>query len=391
MALLLPFVIASIFLISSSSASSVPDHNKNLNKFQVLEKCSSRRHCGVGQFCSSCPIKFEGSRCVRSTTSNPFNLLNDSLPFNRYAYLTTHNSFAIQKEGPKENQTLNTTELPRVTFSNQEDSITQQLHNGVRALMLDTYDYKGDVWLCHSFLGKCNPFTAFEPLINALKEVEVFLAGNPSEILTIILEDHVELPCGLTKVFKASGLMKYWFPLASMPQDGQDWPLVKHMLAKNHRLIVFTSQKHKQESEGIAYQWNFMVENQYGRRGMVKGKCPKREESAELNDKSISLVLVNHFRTIPIKLTACKDNSQDLIHMLSSCYVEAGNRWANFVAVDFYKRSEGGGSFQAVDMLNGRLLCGCHDLHACLHGSSCRRRMFLQIPFEKFVGLDKPN
>ncbi|XP_054782698.1 PI-PLC X domain-containing protein At5g67130-like [Prosopis cineraria] len=214
------------------------------------------------QLCSSCPIKFEGSRCVRSTTSNSFKLLcNDSLPFNRYGYLTTHNSFAIQREeeGPKSNHTVNITELSRVTFSNQEHSITQQLKNGIRSLMLE--DNKGDVWLCHSILGKCNLFTAFEPVINALKEVEVFLAGNPSEIVTI-MEDHVELPNGLTKVIKASGLMKYWFPFTSMPQDGQNWPLVKDMLAKSHRLIVFTSQKHKQESAGIAYQWNFMVENQ---------------------------------------------------------------------------------------------------------------------------------
>jgi hypothetical protein len=27
--------------------------------------------------------------------------------------------------------------------------------------MLDTYDFKGDVWLCHSNGGKCNDFTAF--------------------------------------------------------------------------------------------------------------------------------------------------------------------------------------------------------------------------------------
>ena len=29
------------------------------------------------------------------------------------------------------------------------------------------------------------------------------------------------------------------------------------------------------------------------------------------------------------------------------------------------QRSEGGGSFQAVDTLNGKLLCGCDDVHAC--------------------------
>lgn len=30
------------------------------------------------------------------------------------------------------------------------------------------------------------------------------------------------------------------------------------------------------------------------------------------------------------------------------------------------QRSDGGGSFQAVDRLNGKLLCNCGDLHACV-------------------------
>ena len=99
------------------------------------------------------------------------------------------------------------------------------------------------------------------PAIDTLKEVEAFLAANPSEIVTLILEDYVESPNGLTKVFNASGLMKYWFPVSNMPQNGQDWPLVKDMVANNQRLIVFTTERKKQESEGIAYQWNYMVEN----------------------------------------------------------------------------------------------------------------------------------
>lgn len=31
--------------------------------------------------------------------------------------------------------------------------------------MLDTYDFKGDVWLCHSTGGKCYDFTAFVSVI----------------------------------------------------------------------------------------------------------------------------------------------------------------------------------------------------------------------------------
>lgn len=88
------------------------------------------------------------------------------------------------------------------------------------------------------------------------------MTANPSEIVTLILEDYVKSQNGLTKVFTDSGLKKFWFPVQNMPIGGQDWPLVKDMVANNHRLIVFTSAKSKQETEGIAYQWNYMVENQ---------------------------------------------------------------------------------------------------------------------------------
>jgi len=47
-----------------------------------------------------------------------------------------------------------------------------------------------------------------------------------------------------------------------MPKNGQDWPLVSDMVQNNQRLLVFTSIQSKEASEGIAYQWNYMVENQ---------------------------------------------------------------------------------------------------------------------------------
>ncbi|KAK1396677.1 PI-PLC X domain-containing protein-like [Heracleum sosnowskyi] len=275
--------------------------------------------------------------CVRSSVTNQFSLLNNTLPFNKYAFLTTHNS---------------SRNLP-----------------------------------------------AFEPAMDTLIEIEAFLSANPSEIVTLILEDYVHTPNGLTKLFTDAGLVKYWFPVTSMPQNGQDWPLVSDMVTKNQRLLVFTSIESKQADEGIAYQWNFMVENQYGDGGMEAGNCFNRGESSLLNDTSKSLVLVNYFPTLPIKLLACGENAEDLYDMINTCYAAAGNRWANFVAVDFYKRSEGGGTFQAVDTLNGELLCGCNDVHSCrdnvnrimsiLVMSSLRARIFSSILIRKVEFFDR--
>lgn len=70
---------------------------------------------------------------------------------------------------------------------------------------------------------------------------------------------------------------------------------------------------------------------------MKAGNCPNRGESSPLNDKTKSLVLVNYFESVPIKQTTCEHNSGELINMLQTCYGSAGNRWSNFVAVDYYK------------------------------------------------------
>ncbi|KAG9132663.1 hypothetical protein Leryth_016708 [Lithospermum erythrorhizon] len=373
----------------------------SISTAKILDRCStSNQDCGgldSGLYCFSCVT--DDSKCVRSSATNQFKLVNDSLPFNKYGFLTTHNAFAIDHEPSR-------TRIPRITPKNQEDSITDQLKNGVRGLMLDVYDFKDDIWLCHSFGGHCHDITAFEPLVDTLKEIEAFLSSNPSEIVTIILEDYVDTPNGLTNLFRDTGLMKYWFPVASMPKNGEDWPLVSDMVAKNQRLIVFTSVESKEKSEGIAYQWNYMVENQCklsfhqhfysgfevliypklvgslgsvlyiwsvttdGDDGMDAGKCFNREESSVLSDTSKSLVLVNYFRSIPIKPLACIQNSDGLFNMLQTCHDAAANRWANFVAVDYYKRSNGGGTFRATDLLNGELLCNCNDVHACVSGST---------------------
>lgn len=165
--------------------------------------------------------------------------------------------------------------------------------NGVRGFMLDMYEFNDDIWLCHSFGGKCYEATSFvsagvtlhiylvkflwnvesliclhmhhecqKRAINVLKEIEAFLAANPSEIVTIFIEDYVSSPTGISKVFNDAGLTKYLFPLSRMPKNGEEWPTVDDMVQKNQRLLLFTSKSSKEASEGIAYQWTYVVENQ---------------------------------------------------------------------------------------------------------------------------------
>lgn len=71
----------------------------------------------------------------------------------------------------------------------------------------------------------------------------------------------------------------------------------------------------------------------------MENGCHHRDGSSKLDDKSKSLVLVNYFMSVAVKHAACSQNSGDLEDKLKSCHNAAGNRWANFVAVDYYKVS----------------------------------------------------
>ncbi|KAJ7952835.1 PI-PLC X domain-containing protein [Quillaja saponaria] len=352
------------FLITCSTACS----NGNCQNLQVLEACSAATDCSSGLYCGNCPALGKTQPiCTRGLATIPTSVIN-GLPFNKYTWIVTHNSFSIVDAPPLPG-------VQRLTFYNQEDSVTNQLRNGVRGLMLDMYDFENDIWLCHSFRGQCFNFTAFQPAINTLKEVEAFLTENPTEIVTIIIEDYVQTPKGLTNLFTNAGLDKYWFPVAEMPKKGEDWPTVTEMVQKNQRLLVFTSIASKEAEEGIAYQWKHMVENESGDPGQKQGSCPNRKESKPLSSRSSSLFLQNYFPTYPVEADACKEHSAPLPQMVNTCYKAAGNVLPNFLAVNFYMRSDGGGIFDIVDKMNGQALCGCSTVTACQAGApfgSCK-------------------
>ncbi|KAL6224824.1 hypothetical protein ACLB2K_003679 [Fragaria x ananassa] len=292
---------------------------------KIGETCSVDKDCDAGLSCQTCAANGNTRpRCTRIQPTNPTSKVK-GLPFNKYTWLTTHNSYA---QAGVRSSTGNIIIAPM----NQNDTVTSQLQ---------------------------------KLAVDVLKEIQAFLVANPSEIVTIFIEDYVTSPSGLSKVFDAAGLKTYMFPISRMPKDGKDWPTVDDMAKNNQRLVVFTSKSSKEASDGIAYEWNYVVENQYGNGGMALNSCPNRAESSPMNTTSKPLVLVNYFRDVPNASATCVDNSAPLLRTLKTCYDAAGKRWPNFIAVDYYQKSDGGGAAEAVDKSNGQLTCGCDSITYC--------------------------
>ncbi|KAI8549010.1 hypothetical protein RHMOL_Rhmol07G0318000 [Rhododendron molle] len=297
---------------------------------------------------------------ARSNLSSPFKIVGNSFPFNKYAFLTARDSFATR------GSTFSGIKGSGYWFimGKTNMSVTEQLNSGVRALILKASDNRriGEVRVGQKSSENIRYLSGWwetdGAALDILKEVEEFLSSNPFEILTLILEDCVKASNALSKVFEAANLTKYMLPLKKMPRHGGDWPLVEDMVSTNQRLIVFTSNISKEETEGIAYTWNFMVECKYGSDQYIRPPCIKGENlSAATDDTSKSLVLLNYY-LLP-------SDTKDLMTAINKCYAIASNRWANFIAIRYNEEFGATQATYLVDFLNGKLLCGSDDVNSC--------------------------
>jgi hypothetical protein len=240
--------------------------------------------------------------------------------YDQVSYVTTHNAMSNAEE-----EWVN---------PNQYWSVTTQLQDGVRALMLDIHPFEDDIYLCH---GICQ--LGSKPLVEGLGEIEDFLAHNRGEVITLILESYVTA-ADVAAAMETSGLIDYAFAPGAGP-----WPTLRQLIDADTRLIVLT------DSDGGAYPWYVDVweqawETHFSARETTDFSCdPNR------GNPDNPLFIFNHFltRTIPVPDEAETVNSNPfLIDRALQCVNESG-ALPNFVTVDFYSV---GDVFAAVDQLN---------------------------------------
>ena len=238
--------------------------------------------------------------------------------YNEVAYLTTHNAFNSKQD--------------RYLFPNQKSNISEQLNNGVRALMIDVYDDNGSTVVYHAY-----KFLGSQPLSVYLNDIKDFLDNNPNEILTIILETYTSSNAIENEINKV-GLLKYLHT-----QDVNSlWPKLQTMIDSNKRLVMLSDKNDANEKQSwYHYMWNFAVENKYG------------EINCEFNrgNPENSLFIFNHFIT---SLTGNKENANKvnsfkyLMNHITNCK-DLKNKFPNFITVDFYEIGE---SIDVVSKLN---------------------------------------
>ncbi|KAL4369371.1 hypothetical protein GQ457_05G013460 [Hibiscus cannabinus] len=147
-----------------------------------------------------------------------------------------------------------------------------------------------------------------QPASNTLKEMEAFLSQNPSEIITIMIEDYVYTPKRLSNLFTGAGLDKFWFPVSKMLKK-----MVK--ISKLH-----ASGFHLSCFEGS------------GGRNCL----PVEKRLTFANSKSASLFLMNYFMTYPVENEACQEHSTPVADMIGTCFKAARSMLPNFITVNFY-------------------------------------------------------
>ncbi|WP_411080526.1 hypothetical protein [Streptomyces sp. cmx-18-6] len=278
------------------------------------------------------------------------------LRYDEVAHLTAHNAMS--------------TTADRFIGPLQDPDITTQLGTGVRALQLDTYHWESTrdiaarlddpeftpeqrriisaaidkanppregLWLCHSV---CRA-GAIE-LVPTLEKLGDWLRANPTEIVTLILQDDIGAE-ETEEAFHRAGLDEL---LHTPPDDPQEpWPTLGEMIDSDRRLVVFAEQ-----ADGPApWYRNFY---RYGMETPFAFRSPD-EMTCVPNRGGVGkrLFLLNHFITNAggRRLDAGRINGRDwVLERARACEEERGSP-VNFIAVDY---TTVGDALGAVEELN---------------------------------------
>ncbi|KAF9935036.1 hypothetical protein FBU30_008529 [Linnemannia zychae] len=251
-----------------------------------------------------------------------------SRTYDKVAFATAHNAYAFNPPGG--------------LATNQVNSISTQLKDGVRAFMLDAYNTPSgnpnDIQLCHT---TCQLLDG-GPLSATLKIIKSFMDANPNEVITILWENAANLkPAQFQTVYSAAGLSPY---LHTQPAGSASWPTLAQMIASKKRLVNFIDSGADASVPWLMAEYDFVFETPYL---IPKGTAyPCTIDRPK--DQRKQMYVLNHFIaatfqlqdqlvTIPQPDAANQTNGPDLISHVNDCQTTF-KQAPSFIAVDFYQK-----------------------------------------------------
>lgn len=243
------------------------------------------------------------------------------LPLDRILFAGTHNAMSARADG--------------FFAPNQEYGIAQQLDEGIRALLIDAYRYRDDFYLCH---GGCEIGATLAS--DALGEVAAFLETRPSEVILVIIENHIS-PAEAVEMLVAAGLDRW----AITPPDGA-WPTLGELVEADTRILL-TLESGAADVPWLPNAWSVFHDTPYSFSSTDAFTCDgNRGRTGE------GLYLVNHWVQDPIsypELAAQANTREELEARLEAC---SAVDQPNILAVDFY---DVGDVVEVVNLYNAAL------------------------------------
>lgn len=221
---------------------------------------------------------------------------------------------------------------------NQDFSITRQLTEGVRGLMLDVYSTPNGPALYHGY-----PQFGKEPLLSAMRDIKNFLIKNPSEVISIIFENY----CTHAELLQVMDTLEI---RDMIYLHNGTWPTLKEMISSNKRLVMMVEFENETLPKELLYAWQYTFDSRFEFKNFEEMDCSVNRGGARLK----TFYLLNHWVSnnlgLPDKSRAKKANSWEILGERVKNCGEEQQRKINFLGVDFYNL---GDALAIVDSLNG--------------------------------------
>ncbi|MCA9572227.1 MAG: hypothetical protein KC656_30520 [Myxococcales bacterium] len=254
----------------------------------------------------------------------------------------THNSMSSAEDG--------------FLAPNQQFALAQQLDDGIRGFLLDTYLWEGEAWACHS-----NCAWGARRLDALFADVVDFLDEHPREVLVFVLQDSLSQE-DTEDVLREVGLLER---IHAVADPEAPWPTLEALIDAGTPVVM------TRESGGAGPDWyrpfyDLGFDTPYSFREPEDFTCDVLRGAAEH-----ALFLVNHWVSRPLPVReggADVVNQADVLGPRVEDCTAAYGRPPNLVAVDHY---DVGDLFEVVDAANDREAEALGDVPT---GSLQRRR-----------------